>query len=269
MTYNLAPVWVAVLDIYREFSRICERHSLRHYVAYGTMLGAVRHKGFIPWDDDFDVMMPRPDYERLIEIAPKELPDDLQFLSKKTLPGYKHVFNKIKSRDSGLLNTVQRESGLRLTEGLYIDIFPIDGAPASYLGEQLYWFKRLCLRSVGVFIILTSRHKFRWKYLPLYVLGGVCRPFLLHAKTPDDMNDEIEKWASSYPYSDDRKSVYCQADKKFFMPVGALGKAVEMDFEGMKVPAPARTEEILTLLYGDYMTPPPVGQRLPKHQYLG
>ena len=87
LPYNLAPVWKVVLDIYREFAAICQRHSLRHYAAFGTALGAVRHKGFIPWDDDFDVMMPRPDYERLIEIAPSELPAHLQFLSKKTTPG--------------------------------------------------------------------------------------------------------------------------------------------------------------------------------------
>ncbi len=72
-----------MLDIYKVFAAICEKHSLRHYVAFGTALGAVRHKGFIPWDDDIDIMMPQPDYEHLIEIAPKELPEELQFLSKK------------------------------------------------------------------------------------------------------------------------------------------------------------------------------------------
>ena len=264
--YNLEPIWNEVLGIYREFASICQKHSLRYYAAFGTTLGAVRHKGFIPWDDDFDVMMPRPDYEKLIEIAPKELSSGLVFLSWKTNKNYHHVFNKIKSTDKSLLSSVQKASGLSLSEGLYIDIFPIDGTPSSYLGKQFYWIKRLCLRSAGLFINLKSKHVFKWKYIPLYCLGSITRLFYPRAKSSNDMNIEIEKWSSSFPYSNNNESVYCQADKKFFLPVGALGKPVMMDFEKTKVPLPTKYKEILTLLYGDYMTPPPIEQRVPKHQ---
>ena len=77
---NLKPVWSAILEVYDQYALVCNRFGLRHWVAYGTLLGAVRHKGFIPWDDDFDVFMPREDYERFLSIADTELPEYLKIV---------------------------------------------------------------------------------------------------------------------------------------------------------------------------------------------
>ena len=265
--YDLEPVWDSVLNIYDVFCEICNKHNLRHYAYWGTLLGAVRHHGFIPWDDDLDVIMPRDDYEKLIEIAPLELPSDLVFHSKKTQPGYIGVFNKIKSTNEALVNEIRKKSNLTLIDGLNIDIFPLDGAPSGKISEKIYWAKRRTLRSVGLVVELFNTQKFSVKYLPLYFLGGVFFPLYSNIKSSDEMNDEIEKWAMSYQFSEDRCSVYCQGDVARFLPPGCFEKTIMMDFSlGRKVPVPGGYKEILTRLYGDYMKLPPVEQRHPKHQ---
>ena len=267
VSYNLEPVWDSVLNIYDVFCEICNRHNLRHYVYWGTLLGAVRHHGFIPWDDDFDVAMPREDYEKLIEVAPQELPENLQMLSWKTDSNYKHVFNKIKCKDEYFVQKVREASHLKLSEGLYIDIFPLDGAPSTKLGEMIYWGKRRCLRSVGVFLQLIYEHRFIVKYTPLYLLGMLFWPFYYKVKSSDEMNLEIEKWAKSYPFSVEKCSVYCQSDVARFVPENCFTNVEMFDFSpGRKVPVPVGYDKILKGLYGDYMTMPPLEQRVPKHQ---
>ena len=267
-SYDMKPIWAALMEMYDVFSKICEKHNLRYYVYWGTLLGAIRHKDFIPWDDDFDVVMPREDYEKLIEVAPKELPEHLQFLSWKTNPEFYYVFNKIKHKDENFVETLREQSKLKLSTGLYLDIFPLDGAPSSKLGEIFYWSKRRCLRSVGLFILLIKERRFICKYIPLYILGMLFFPFYSKVKSSDEMNHEIEKWAQSYPYSDDKKSVYCQGDVTFFNPPEAFSKAIMMDFcLGRKVPVPHKYDEILRGLYGDYMSLPPEDQRIPKHHF--
>ena len=78
--YGLRPLWDALYEIYEEFAKICDKHGLRYYAFAGTLLGAIRHNGFIPWDDDLDVAMPRPDYEKFIQISKTELPRHLNFV---------------------------------------------------------------------------------------------------------------------------------------------------------------------------------------------
>ena len=268
-SYNLQPVWETVLDIYDIFSAICQKHNLRYYAYWGTLLGAVRHHGFIPWDDDFDVAMPRDDYEKFLEVAPKELPEHLQMLSWETDRSYKHAFNKIKCKDEQFVQKIRETSHLKLTEGLYIDIFPLDGAPPTKLRELMYWGKRRCLRSVCLFMQLIYEKRFLVKYIPLYVLGMLFWPFYHKVKSSDDMVFEIEQWAKSYPFSVDKCSVYWQSDVTCFIPENCFGEPEMYDFSlGRKVPVPPGYDKILKKLYGDYMTMPPLEQRIPKHQIL-
>src|SRR3990172_7456272 len=92
---ELRDLQLAELGILREFVRVCEAHGLRYYIAYGTLLGAVRHHGFIPWDDDIDVTMPRSDYNRLAEICVTDLRPGFRWQSYKTDRHYPHMFGKL------------------------------------------------------------------------------------------------------------------------------------------------------------------------------
>lgn len=272
LKYDLTPMWKALLDIYDEFDRICRRHNLRYYLAYGTAIGVLRHGGFIPWDDDFDVVMPRPDYERLIEIAPKELPSNLKLLSRKLDKTYLAVFNKVQVDDPGLVERIQRESKLSLYQGLYIDIFPIDGAPRSKIGQKLYWTKRRCLRSIGVYLKYRNG-KVSMKELPLVALGWLTHWFYPSVKDPDSVNDTIEKWASTYRYDDAGWTTNCQGDLPICFPPGSLGEPAIMDFTCCgtvrKVPMMAKADELLTLRYGNWRQPPPPEKCIPSHQIRG
>ena len=113
------------LNILREIHKICEENNLRYYLAYGTLLGAVRHKGFIPWDDDIDIVMPRPDYIRFFEIAKS---DTCDFYSIEKNDEYIYSFGKASRK-----NTVIIPDGMRckIELGISVDIFPLDGAGQS------------------------------------------------------------------------------------------------------------------------------------------
>ena len=198
MNYNLEPLWNEILKVYAEFARICAKHGLRHYAAYGTAIGAVRHKGFIPWDDDFDVVMPREDYEKFVAVAQTELPSWLTVLSRRLQADYYHVFNKVKVIDDSVVRKVQALSNLDLSEGIYIDIFPLDGAPNSFLGRQCYWLQRWTYRALGIYLegVKSYKHSLLW------LIG-----WFMHFMHPDakDGNDAmflLENWAMRYKFSD-------------------------------------------------------------------
>ena len=101
---SLRKLQLIELENMRIFSEICEKHHLRYYLVGGTMLGAIRHQGFIPWDDDMDVGMPRPDYERFLEIVRSELPEGYSFLNYKQDAEYKRYFSRIVNNSCKILN---------------------------------------------------------------------------------------------------------------------------------------------------------------------
>ena len=133
------------LYILKEFDRICQENGLKYSLIYGTLLGAVRHGGFIPWDDDVDVCMLREDYEKFCKIAPKRLPEDLFYQSHETEREYFQLFDKIR-----LNNTIFKEkyyAQYHIHHGIYIDIFPCDKIPQNMFKRKLqlifYQFYRI------------------------------------------------------------------------------------------------------------------------------
>lgn len=131
--FGLRPLWDASLEIYKEIAKICDRYGLRYYVTDGTALGAVRHKGFIPWDDDFDISMPRPDYEEFKRIAKKELPEGLCFWDFRDNPKFTLLFGKVQCTNENKVLSLEKQLGKTLSNGLFVDIFPIDGYIMSRL----------------------------------------------------------------------------------------------------------------------------------------
>ena len=120
---ELRQFQICLLEIIKVFTNICETHNFRYFMIGGTMLGAVRHKGFIPWDDDVDIGMPRPDYENFLQMVSDELPEGYEFLNYKQDALYKRYFSRIVNKNILVYNA---SNSKEIVEKAWIDIFPID-----------------------------------------------------------------------------------------------------------------------------------------------
>ena len=127
-----------MLEILLEVDRICKKHNIRYWLSSGTLIGAVRHKGFIPWDDDLDIEMLLPDYERLMRVLPDELPSTMALQSQDTDPNYFFFYAKVRDRRSHL-EEGNRYDRVWKEQGIYIDIFPFYKQPLwiHMLSEKL------------------------------------------------------------------------------------------------------------------------------------
>ena len=124
---------LVMYGIMKEIVRVCDKHNITYYLSGGTLLGAVRHHGFIPWDDDVDLEMPWKDYKRFLRIAPQELPKDLFVQTFYTDPGYPNVFAMVRKSGTTAMPVSQKDLGIHW--GIEVDIFPIVGL---YRDQRLY-----------------------------------------------------------------------------------------------------------------------------------
>lgn len=269
--FHFTPLWNAVLDIYLEFAAICERHGLRHYVIGGTLLGAVRHKGFIPWDDDFDLAMPRQDYDKFKELAKTELPQHFQWMDRHNTPEFRSLFGKVMDCRREKIAELEHAVGHQLSNGLFIDVFPVDGYYLTgFAALKRKWSEFVC-QSVVRF--LTRKGRPPAKTLAGKVstfAGGLLIPFCPHLWGVRKCGDRAENIFRSLPFVDDRVSglngVNCGAVQMVFKP-GLFSTPVQLPFEGIKVAAPAQYLDFLAINYGDYMKLPPEDKRVPSHEY--
>ena len=129
-----------MLEILLEVDKICKKHDIRYWLSSGTLIGAMRHNGFIPWDDDLDIEMMRADYLRLMKVLPSELPDWLALQNDKTDPNYFYFYAKVRDRRSRMLEQNGYDR-LWQEQGIYIDIFPMEKHPI--------WLHKLTEKAVG------------------------------------------------------------------------------------------------------------------------
>ena len=278
VNYDLRPLWEAILDIYREVARICEKHGVRHQAAFGTALGAVRHGGFIPWDDDFDIMMPRDDYDRFVEIARIELPDHLKVLTYgnvKILPDkteqmvWRHWCTIRESREE-VMQEVGIRSNLAITEGIYIDVFPIDGMPASCLSFFLWRVWRTVLAS-GEYSLGEDSPAFPTKlWVRKHIFGPLARLRYRNCKSQEDFFWKIEAFCKKMPYRSSQYAGYAYSAIKgeLRQPRVLFDASIEVKFENLTIPVPKNYEKYLRLTFGEWRRLPPRDSQKPGHQMI-
>ena len=262
------PVQKCQFDILVYFHEFCEKHQLRYFLCGGTCLGAIRHKGFIPWDDDIDVMMPRPDYEKLCKIGVDEINKKSEkfFLQNyETDPNYPYNFMKI--RDNCTVFVETNFKYVNMNQGVWIDIFPVDGLSSNLkkANKQLKRFHRTWMRFYLGYPRLMIR-KVRGKHFFIDILCNIAGYLFYFVGGKNGMKRRNDKITMKYSYEDSayvssaQDMIKCRMFKKEW-----FDELIKVPFEGAMLYVPKKYDEYLTASYGDYMQLPPADQQIGHH----
>lgn len=245
---EMKRVWAVELDLLQELLRVCRKYNLRIYADGGTLLGAVRHKGFIPWDDDIDMIMLRADYDQLLAHADEfEHPYFLQ--SVATDPHYTHRHAQLRNSQTACWSSREPRCIHRFNQGIFVDIFPADNIPMSPRAFNRYYKKE------GV-----ARQKFR---LVSKFINSLPEPLYrfyrnhTHGLSDKARYADYEKVLRSVPYN--KLGYVCEISFKHnypLIPVAYFGEPVWVDFEYIQMPILQESHKFLETFFGpDYMTP--------------
>lgn len=257
-----------IVDIMRELHQICEENNLRYFCCGGTAIGCVRHRGLIPWDDDIDVSMPRPDYDRLIEVCRNRDMGKYKLIIPEETPDYPLPFMKLINRETSLIERANTPCHL----GLFVDIFPLDGtsddietATAFKLNYNRVWHKLeacSCYTSFMEHISLLGKPKEWGRFVTktiAYFMRSHMRNMLFH---------KLDAICRTYDYNTSKNViVYAGSyNEREIMPKSFCdGAPILMPFEDIMVYMPCGYDEYLTRIYGDYMKMPPKDKQVSHH----
>ena len=224
-----------MLEMLLVLDEICRRHNIRYWLAAGTLLGAIRHKGYIPWDDDLDIELLREDYDRLLKILPAELPDNLQLQTPETDNGYFFTYAKLRDRHSRLLETNAYDRIFQM-QGIFIDIFPMEREPQ--------WLRWISCRTLGFCYKVLKRtdltdDEARQRVRRIY---NINRRFVFPVLKAVSALNPFKRWIRySYgiPYNDVRL-------QEWLFPLTTA------EFEGHQLPVPHDCEAYLTSKFGNW-----------------
>ena len=245
------------LDMLSEFLNICQKLNLKHFLLGGTLLGAVRHKGFIPWDDDIDVAMPRKDYEIFLQKAPALLPPHLFLQNLHSDPYFPANFSKIRNNNTTYIETSVKDFPIH--HGVFIDVFPLDYLPDNRFSQWIFNCKNKLLSRIiaSYFFYSTSNRPMHTRRIDQLIQ-------VLHL-SPRKAVQKRELLFSSFSTGSKLGNLCGAWGEKEITPASWFGDGADLEFEGLKVKGPVCYHEWLTQVYGDYMQLPPVEKRIGHH----
>lgn len=262
-TVTLEEMKQIMLAMLVDFDAFCRSHQLRYYLVGGTLLGAVRHHGYIPWDDDVDVAMPREDYEKFAAIYNQEKTNpDFAFASYHQIPDLYVSSGKV--YDTRTVLKEYCDSDVQL--GVYLDVFPLDNIGTTrqeaeaFASEALKYRKRLTHRTWMVNV--PGRVWYKNCAVAVLKLFSTHQPVSTLVKEQDAFCAS-RRATKMEPYV----SIVCDALKPEILEGAWFEQTATMPFEGHDFVVPAAYDPILTVMYGDYMQLPPVKQRVTHHSY--
>ncbi len=256
VTTQMKEIWAVELDLLAEFQRVCDKYNIRYFASGGTLLGAVRHKGFIPWDDDLDIEMFREDYNRLCEVGPKEFKKPYVFQNEYTESGSLRGFSKLRNSQTTAIYEHERLKCFGgYDKGIFIDIFPLDcilddkEEQRKKKKKANKWCKAY-LSSIDI-----SFHRQHNKNSIIARIKDFLRPILYFPC----------KWSKTwlhYKYEEacsignetltEKVAIYCIFNQRTIHHRIDYEDSVMMDFEFLKIPVPIHYDHWLTNAFGDW-----------------
>lgn len=251
------------LELLKSVISICEEHGLKYYVIGGTLLGSIRHRGFIPWDDDIDIALPRQDHDRLQEICRANPPEHCRYVNFEDEWRLHHNISKLVDARTELIEDAAPNRRVRL--GVYIDIFPLDGVPAGRAARAIHYGAIAFLKGVMELARLERSPRRPWQKR------------LLIALVQTLLTDGMQRAAHRYLERLMRRHNYHTSAEvanfagawgvRELMPREWFGEGASYSFEGIEVNGPVDYDRYLRRLYGEYMQLPPVEKRKSHHHY--
>jgi len=245
-----------VLQVLLKVDKICRENNIRYMIFYGTLLGAVRHGGFIPWDDDIDIVMMRDDYNKLMRIIEADKENSgLNFISIENYPDTIYAYGKICDTSTELY-----EKNYRHVEalGAFVDVFPWDNIPNSSRLQNRY--RKKCFNLMRLII-----HSAEIAIPKGKTLSDLKKKLAHVIAKPFNTSKLVKKANKEFQRFNGKKTDYIGLVWEKPFPANAFDNLCEIEFEGHMFYAPDRYDELLTIKYGDYMTPPPESERVCTH----
>lgn len=267
---SMREIQMGAYEVLKAVSKICEGQGLRYALTYGSLIGAVREGGIIPWDDDIDIMMPRPDYERLLIYFDEHSEDlyPLRVFERSAIPGYPHMIARISDQRYRLVFDNEKDYGI----GIFVDIYPFDG-----VGKDRDTAIRLIHKTkrLAALCFLTSRRSFAVDNTGSKLKMLFKLPAYLWAKLMgnEHYTSRLEEMARRYRYEESTlvACVVWPAGRKYGRERDVFSKGlfdvIYVRFEDSMMPIPKDYDEFLTITYGDYMAPPSEDEKKTHHTY--
>jgi len=260
MDYECEKLHECLLMIAKEIKRICEKNNIKYFLIGGSLLGAVRHNGFIPWDDDMDIGMLRKDYDEFIRVCKYDLGEAFHLCSLSTEEYYSRPFAKLRLRGTYFPDYGQSEN---IDNGIYVDIFPIDVMPIGRFRQKVQILHIKLWRNSLSAKLSTFRGTRKNKIIYMILTSFRILPKKMLVRN-------LVKWetkynnSTSFCYYINFSSNY-KYGREIFPKESLCGQMKYLPFEDTEFMVPSNYEAVLKQLYNDYMKLPPVDQQVFKH----
>lgn len=262
----MTPLQQCQLGLLDAFVQVCQKLELQYYLVCGSALGAVKYGGFIPWDDDVDVALPRPDYEKFLKNAQALLPDGLFLQNSQTDPQFPLLFSKLRNSNTTFIEQPHRH--LNMNHGVYMDIFPLDGYPEDAKARKRFEKKKDAFERQRKVVLSYDRWQFP-RAVKTNLTYLAYRLFGLYGNSQKTLK-QYNAFLASWPT--EGSSLWCNhgnwQGSLEYAPAEQYGKGTDAKFEGRDVIVPELFDAYLTQKYGAWREDPPLDKQKTHHEIV-